>query len=442
MLTVSQDPAAQATTSRAPAASSSNQVHQTSVDNPREGPEQTDDIHEEQLRRSRRNKTAPRYHEPGPSPPGDDAQGPDSDEHRRDGGRRKRVRQAGGESNPRFKKGKGKHSGTGSSSFVGPADARDLIEFDEVYAGGNAKTKYNIAEYPTGSNQWFIIRCLQHNKHFFRGALQGGAKHLNGKAHGLNRDYGLTVNMLGVRVLNCDAEKAKLNNNAVKKAADAGYDSPQVDIEHGETSATITVVGEGPRLPGSSRQSEVFTSVGDPIVGDIYQLLRAGEPAIAVVLPIGDLSCVGMTGNAITEIGIEIPSCYRLWKRDGCYRWNYHYRDGGDRVNCRRYPVMVFQEDMVIPPYPEPFSLSLEHEWYAFTTASKLRNIDLDDPVHQNVRGIEPAKAFRARIAALRGTFKKSAKTMRQSAVTLTTIILSNRDTQRTRRLQSRGYTT
>lgn len=340
-----------------------------------EEPEKQDGPQEEQpVRRSARTRPHRRYNESARSSPEPDApRGGSSEAHR--GNKRRKT--------------------TGSSRA---SDPRDPVEFDEVYADGKAVVKYNITEYPKGSNNWYILRCLEHNKHFYRTALQAGSKHLSGRAHGLTRSQQIAFQMLSVRVLNCDAEKARLNNLAVKEAVDAGYPyrTPGMAGDRQRRSS----FEDGDRLH-SSRGTE--HAVG-PNVGQIYGATWLEKPAIVVVLPIGDLSVVGMTGPRITSL-VEPPACYRFSKTDRAYIWNYHYQDGSDRVASRKYPVMAFQGDMVIPSYPEPFRLPLRPECYDFFKPSQLRCIDLDDPEHGQTEGLAAAKAFQARVAAVRGMF-------------------------------------
>ncbi|KAM7183620.1 hypothetical protein V8F20_012559 [Naviculisporaceae sp. PSN 640] len=396
--------AASITSPRAIAAGSSSQVHDPNGEDASQEQNHDDEVHEDQrFRRSSRHKTIRRYHQLF-------AYDQDHEVHAGDqnAGKRKRAGPADGGAQTRPQKGKKKQRVTGDSSPEGPADARDPVEFDEVYAGGNATIKYNIAEYPKGSNQWWILRCLQHNKHFFRGALQAGAKHLSGRSHQLDRNQELAFNMFSVRVLNCDAEKAKLNNMAVKTAVNAGYTTPHEDGEDGERLARIAISSKSSQ---PSRQGGISSHVEGPLVGHIYQLDRLGTPCLAVVLPIGDLSRVGMTGDSgtcisLTSLGLKLPSCYYLQK-SGVYRWRYHYRDGDDRVEHRKYPVMAFQEGMVIPPYPEPFRPPHGLECYKFPKASELVPVDLDKLVHGHIRGIEVAKAFHARMTALRENEKR-----------------------------------
>ncbi len=49
-------------------------------------------------------------------------------------------------------------------------------------------------------------------------------KHLNGKGYDYQRkSYDVAIQMLGILVLNCDAEKAKSNNTAFDRACAGGY---------------------------------------------------------------------------------------------------------------------------------------------------------------------------------------------------------------------------
>ncbi|KAK3321748.1 hypothetical protein B0H66DRAFT_180425 [Apodospora peruviana] len=362
------------TTPRATATENANLEQPSQLEGIQEEPEEPDNGLGEQaqeFRRSSRKRAVRRYDDPRLSSP---------------------------EAGPRRKKRKT----IASSSAMVTRDAREPIEFDQVYADGNAVIKYNIAAYPKNSNRWYILRCLEHNKHFFRGALQAGAKHLSGKLHGLDRSQELAFKMFSVQVLNCDATKAELNNRAVKEAAEAGYRTPEGTGEQGQEFSTITIRNRGSR---SSKVDQVRihsdVHVEDPTPGEIYGITWLEKPAIVVILPTGDLSGVGMTGRTITAIGLPIPSCYQS-RKDGSYHWAYHYQHGKTRVLHRQYPVMAFQEGMVIPHYPDPFHLPLGHACYDFVKAFQLSPINLDEPENQGIEGIELAKIFRARMDAVR----------------------------------------
>ncbi|KAK4148655.1 hypothetical protein C8A00DRAFT_19551, partial [Chaetomidium leptoderma] len=95
------------------------------------------------------------------------------------------------------------------------------VDFDAVYHGNH---KHTIVEHPRGSGKWYILLCDLHGVHFGTNPLQGASKHLNGKEHGHQRKgFDVAVQMLGILVLNCDAEKAKRNNLMFGRAWDAGY---------------------------------------------------------------------------------------------------------------------------------------------------------------------------------------------------------------------------
>ena len=122
---------------------------------------------------------------------------------------------------------------------------KKTVDYDAVYDGDH---RHTIVEYPKGSNEWYILCCDEHSVHFGANPLQGASKHLNGKKHGYQRkDFDLAVQMLGVLVLNCDAEKAKLNNLMFGRAWDAGY-------------RPLGIRGPKVSLPSEKRQSR--TSYG------------------------------------------------------------------------------------------------------------------------------------------------------------------------------------
>ncbi|KAI1076861.1 hypothetical protein F5B20DRAFT_583812 [Whalleya microplaca] len=89
------------------------------------------------------------------------------------------------------------------------------VTFDEVYQNGKATHIDTIVEWPPRSDKWYILKCEQHDIRFSDRPIQGAAKHLNAKVHGVpDRNWNRAVEMLGHRVLNCTRELANMNNRA------------------------------------------------------------------------------------------------------------------------------------------------------------------------------------------------------------------------------------
>ncbi|KAK3381130.1 hypothetical protein B0H63DRAFT_560876 [Podospora didyma] len=86
------------------------------------------------------------------------------------------------------------------------------ISFDEVYQNGRPLSWYNIVSL---DNVWYILRCDQHPDlslgHNGKDPLCGARRHL--WVHNVKGSNENVIKILAVRVLDCDAAKAKLNND-------------------------------------------------------------------------------------------------------------------------------------------------------------------------------------------------------------------------------------
>ncbi|KAM7214402.1 hypothetical protein V8F06_010240 [Rhypophila decipiens] len=297
----------------------------------------------------------------------------------------------------------------GNSVVSARRQDQEFIDYDEVFRNGNAKIKYNIVEFPKESGKWYILRCLEHNMHFFRGALQAGAKHLNSGCHNGPRKQDRAFEMFHVQVLNCDAAKAEKNNLAVKEAAKSGYEYPRA----ARTRKARGAQRRRPRPTGTiianlnTRHSPAVQATMDPTVGEVYKISWLRQPALAVVLPMANLSVIGMTGPAVTALGFTIPRCYRFLKMTKTYGWENNYRDGQERVRNRKYPILAFCRGVEIPKFPEPFALPLGIECYDFLKRSKLTMVNMDDPEVREIESYKAAKAFHERMKAWRASTKE-----------------------------------
>ncbi|CAJ2504638.1 Uu.00g120320.m01.CDS01 [Anthostomella pinea] len=98
------------------------------------------------------------------------------------------------------------------------------ITFSEVYQDGKAKHKDAIVKWPAGSRKWYILKCEEHGVHFKERAVQGAAKHLSGKLHGFpDRNQEMAVRTLGIHVVDCNEQRASMNNQSVAEAYANGY---------------------------------------------------------------------------------------------------------------------------------------------------------------------------------------------------------------------------
>ncbi|KAM7189192.1 hypothetical protein V8F33_010194 [Rhypophila sp. PSN 637] len=355
-----------------------------------------------EVRRSARTRTIRRPYDLGLTSPEAElsqAEVRNTSERDQDAAMEKRSRPIDDESHHMRKKSK-----VARNSVVSAVSARrqdqEFIDYDEVFGNGNAKIKYNIVEFPKESGKWYILRCLEHNMHFFRGALQAGAKHLNSGFHNGPRKQDRAFEMFHVQVLNCDAAKAEENNLAVKEAAESGYRYPRAT----KKARRAQRHRPPPTIIANSRHSPEVQPTIDPTVGEVYKISWLHQPALAVVLPIANLSLIGMTGPTVADLKLKIPTCYRLHRGQGTYMWDHHYKDGNSRVKHRKYPILAFTRGVEIPKFPEPFALPLGVECYDFLKLSELTMVSMDDPGVRDIEGYKAAKAFHERIKAWRAS--------------------------------------
>ncbi|KAK1751293.1 hypothetical protein QBC47DRAFT_80587 [Echria macrotheca] len=279
------------------------------------------------------------------------------------------------------------------------------ISFDEVYGNGKPRYRHMIVEHPRDSRGWYIIRCDMCGIHFNNKPIQGGGKHIDGVQHGhQSRTATNVVAHLGFYVLGCDAEKARLNNDAFIKALREGYVplSQQTTSKHERISSTGDPGGEEDAgdqqktaRPSSTAAASAaqahhgvkgkpFEGITDPKVGNIYRAYYRGTRHTypALLLPLGSFGSVGVAGDIHKmDHDSKAPKCYRRTTGGRILGWADGYADGGARVRDRSFPVMWLDRPMitlgrlVIPP-----SLG-------WVKAKDLRPFDTDDEECQNMRG-------------------------------------------------------
>ena len=306
------------------------------------------------------------------------------------------------------------------------------VSFDEVYGGGDAEYKHAIIEYPRGSENWFIIRCDQCGVYFGANPLQGGAKHLDSEAHGYApRKWALAVQELGIRILDCDKDKADRNNEAFHRAVEAGYvplnertssglarrarrrqGQESVDAsDEGEDEEEDQALLEPHRHPhatvanspqGRHPKGKPFEGISDPIVGRLYRACFRGDGfCAALMLPLGSFAAVGVVGDIDSMDRLKAaPKCYRRSKGH-ISGWADGYEDGGPKVRERRFPMMYIEESASLS-FPgglvDPPSLG----WVA---AKDLRPFDVSDPeCRRSTRGFHNAEIFLRRARTLSTT--------------------------------------
>ena len=293
------------------------------------------------------------------------------------------------------------------------------VSFEEVYGNGRPEYRHAIVEYPQDSGNWFILRCDECGLHFKRNALQGGAKHLNGANHGwLPRDRALAVQEFGFRVLGCDKEKAKRNNDAFDRAIEAGYvpRKRHIDQAQGQHQESIEPWDEDhdqqretdqdppiikTDLQGRRQRGKPFEGITDPTVGRLYRVWYRGKGFYAaLMLPLGSFGTVGVVGD-ISNIDQQdkAPICYRR-SGERILRWASGYEDGGPKFRGRKFPMMYF-EDSVDLSFEDNLVIPPSLGWVA---AKNLRPFDVVDPECQRTRGFKNAQIWLGRARILSAT--------------------------------------
>lgn len=125
------------------------------------------------------------------------------------------------------------------------------ITFDEVYQNGDAKFKHIIVEYPSDSQEYYILKCDHHGVHFGTNPMAGAAKHLASKMHDFqSKNYNVAIDALGFRVIGCNAELARMNNAAVQDAIFIGGYKP-VNLLQLSTGSRSRFIEANPEVGGS-----------------------------------------------------------------------------------------------------------------------------------------------------------------------------------------------
>ncbi|SCN79281.1 uncharacterized protein FFB20_05911 [Fusarium fujikuroi] len=216
----------------------------------------------------------------------------------------------------------------------GPLTGDRAIDFDDVYRDGNAATKYIITEH---KGFWYILECKKHKPHFMsNNPIHGARRHLTAGTHGnLNVKHDETFRLLGTRVLNCDADKAKLNNLAAQRPTYAQYGRPLSSVSAGSAHSN-----EGPQ----TRSTQFIPGV-DPQPGEVYTTFwkKTKRFFAILVLPWGSFRQFGWDMNLMDNTELlkkKIPTCYDYDPITGTAEWTEHYRPGGKYHHRRKYPVM------------------------------------------------------------------------------------------------------
>ena len=225
----------------------------------------------------------------------------------------------------------------------------ETIEFDKLFQSGQARYKHKILEHPDGSGNWFILRCDKHNKHFGYNAAICAGRHLSRKDHGAKRQgTSIAVKNLGIRILNCDSAKARLNNDIFKDALDRGYKvfegaaSPE-ECRPGSALPCITV--------GASEERDV-TEVRNEEGNINFRTDTGGSPSTTCTPQTTTSNLLGMVGGAGAKDERDIVDNKRLcivWSK---IEWGPAHRaavsdtsDGGDVYEEHYEDLSIYDEE-------------------------------------------------------------------------------------------------
>jgi hypothetical protein len=282
------------------------------------------------------------------------------------------------------------------------------MQFSEVFQGGGAQHKHLIVEHPKEPGAWFILYCDDHSVHFGEKPILEAINHLRSKDHGrLVLDTSDAIEKLGIRVRNCNAARAKRNNDVFLAALKSGYkilkgassDDPG-DVPHSATTTDDDNSREeesGPTARCVQPRVTQFDGITDPVVGELHLAYwRGAEPGwyAAVVLPLGSFEALGISGT-ISNTSLtkgHIPVCYESdQKTHTISGWAEGYEDGGAKVTMRKFPVMYFDDDQEIPMEG---LLVPPRGFLAWVSAKQLRAFGEYGPGGSPTRGYDVAQRY------------------------------------------------
>lgn len=239
----------------------------------------------------------------------------------------------------------------------------------------------------------------------------GAIQHLRGDHHGnLHGDGALAIETLGIHVRNCDAQKAKSNNDVFKNALVSGYkpfravalptSGPDQLGQPGTSEEPSPVPNEASHGPRTNT-SRAFEGIIDPAVGELYRLRYGDAYWVVLMLPTGSFETVGMVGGiADTELVADhIPKCYLSNKGEKkIYGWADNYKDGGPFICRRTFPVM-YLNGLDIPRHGV-FEIP-DGERFSWVPAKDLRPFNFVDSECQSAHGFRAAEDFHRRMNAI-----------------------------------------
>lgn len=264
------------------------------------------------------------------------------------------------------------------------------ITFQEVYQDGKAQYKHKIFAWPKDSDDWYIVRCDEHQVHFNNGnPIHGAAKHVHSPQHGhLEKRHDLAMEICGHLVVGCNAELADRNNREFERALkEDKYQVFNMNLLTKEGRRRLTdgpvlkadTVGS-PQRPDSPTKKvlkspvKAESTITRPEECKFYLGFWAPTKKwyMLIVLPIrpdGSLREVGLKETLQqTDLMSNVPKCYRSDRISlRIIGWQPAYSDGGAKADKREYPVMFFD------------SPKQKHS-VGWLPATKLRPVDLSNP--------------------------------------------------------------
>lgn len=264
------------------------------------------------------------------------------------------------------------------------------ITFEEIYQDGKAQFKHKIFAWPRDSDNWYIVRCDEHQVHFNNGnPIHGAAKHVHSPQHGhLEKRHDLAMEICGHLVLNCNAELAELNNREFERALkEDKYQVFNMNLltKEGRRRLTDGPAHHADAIGSPSSTSTLARKVPPPPIKPNSAITRPEEckfylgfwaPTkkwyMLIVLPIrpdGSLREVGLKEKLQqTDLMSNVPKCYRSDRISlRIIGWQPAYSDGGAKVDKREYPVMFFDSP-------------IQKHSVGWLPGAKLRPVDLYDP--------------------------------------------------------------
>jgi hypothetical protein len=216
-----------------------------------------------------------------------------------------------------------------------------------VYQNGNAETKHVIVKY---RRDWYIVECKEHGMVFLKQPLKAAGKHLSAGKHRMESPgHAGVIRELGTHVLNCNEERAAMNNEVSQRKS---YD--QIGLPDSRVSSNDTPTSTHTLY---TRSSQGISGI-DPKPGEVYTAYwkRGKKWYAALILPWGSFGRFGWNMSLqSTELIKKVPKCYLFDPSNpqATPEWAEGYRPNGPLYSKREYPVMYFDKSV----FPGKYSM-------------------------------------------------------------------------------------